>query len=228
MNIMVLMFYAVGVTGNIYLARKKNRSVLVWILLGWYTYFLSTFVLLFLKPRSRGVFNIAPFVILWPFLLIFCFANLPLLGVLFSPVPPEVLAGSLWTIAYGWFLVSLWRKHRPAFSKYLLGTAVPLLFAGFFSFAVTYIVRQPFRDGVRTIHELEEYKKQNGRYPSDILELNYPSSADYSYDAGKDAFGLICRTGLFESAFYDSKMKRWKGDLPVGGVPYDIIGIDQL
>ena len=45
---------------NIYLARKKNRSVFVWIFLGLILHIFSTIVLLIIKPRPQGQPNRAP------------------------------------------------------------------------------------------------------------------------------------------------------------------------
>ena len=229
MNVLVMILFVVGALANFYLARKKNRSVLVWLVLGWYSFFLSTAVLLFLKTRQKGAFNLAPFIILWPTLLLCGFANLSSLGLLFRPFPPELLVCLLWALAYGRFLIYLLKQHKMDFVKYFKWAIVPLFLAIFFSLSVSGTVRHSFRDGVKTIRRLEEYKSKNGKYPSSIEKLGYKSSVEvYDYDKHSDSYGLIYNTGMFDTAFYNSKTKKWKGDLPVGGVPYDIIGVDQL
>lgn len=43
-----------------------------------------------------------------------------------------------------------------------------------------------------------------------------------------NSYGFSIRTLIFDSAFYDSRSREWRGDLPVGGVPYDIIGFEPL
>lgn len=62
------------VATNIYLARKKNRSVFVWIVLSIVLNFISTIVLLIIKARVKTKPNRAPLVaciMLMPFLWIF-------------------------------------------------------------------------------------------------------------------------------------------------------------
>lgn len=223
-----ILFFILAVSANIYLAKKKNRSTIVWVIFGFYSYFLSTIILFFLKPRPKGKLNLAPHIIFWPFFLIFSFSNLPLIGVTFHPIPPEILTIFLWIIAYSWFLVNLWKKEKSNFVNYIIAVLIPLLFAIIFCSAVCFIVRAPFRDGIKTISKLEEYKRINGKYPANLPSLKDNSYDSYYYNADKNSFTLSYMIGLFEFAWYHSDTKKWQGDYPVGGVPYDIIGLDQI
>jgi hypothetical protein len=58
-----LILIGVAVAVNIYLARKKNRSIFVWIFLSLLFNLFSTIVLLIFKPRPKGLPNRAPLVV---------------------------------------------------------------------------------------------------------------------------------------------------------------------
>lgn len=184
----------------------------------------------FLKNLWRflyGVFAGLFISMFWAILLTTIFSNLYIIGILFKPIPAELLAGLLWALAYGRFLVYLRKHPKINFAGYIAGSIVPLFLAVCLSTIICF-VRTPFRDGIKTIKYLEQYKESHGSYPENIEQINYSSSADYAVSKGKDAFDLTYRTGLFESTFYDSNTHKWRGDLPVGGIPYDILGIEQM
>ena len=165
--------------------------------------------------------------VFWAILLVTLFSNLYIIGILFKPIPAEILAGLLWTLLYSRFLIYLWKRHNLNFHGYVAGSILPLLLAAFFSLIVCF-VRTPFRDGIKTIEYLEQYKINHGAYPENIQLVNYNTSANYTFNQSDGSFSQIYQIGLFESAFYDSKTRKWRGDLPVGGVPYDILGIEQM
>ena len=58
---LILIIFSVAV--NIYLARKKNRSIVVWIFLGLTIHLVSTVALLIMKPRPQGRPNRGPLVV---------------------------------------------------------------------------------------------------------------------------------------------------------------------
>jgi hypothetical protein len=166
--------------------------------------------------------------ILWAILLVAFFSNLYIFGILFKPIPAELFAGFLWMLLYGRFLVYLWKLPNFNFTGYIAGSIAPVLLAGFFSITIC-LVRASFRDGVKTIQHLEEYKQRHGHYPENADAIDSKALAlRYAFNREDGSFRLIYETGLFESASYDSRTRRWRGDLPVGGVPYDILGIDQM
>lgn len=68
-----LILIGIAVVANVYLARKKNRSVFVWMVLALLFFLFSTIVLLLLKERTKGAKIYA--------LLIICFLALPFLWI---------------------------------------------------------------------------------------------------------------------------------------------------
>ena len=147
---------------------------------------------------------------------------------MFKPIPAELFGWLVWALAYARFLLFIWRHPEINFTGYILGSAIPILFAVLFG-TIVCSVRAPFRDGVEIIKVLEEYKRNHGNYPENIAQINRPTLVDdYYFDKKQGTFTLAYQTGLFESTIYESNTQKWRGDLPVGGVPYDILGIEQM
>ena len=64
----------------------------------------------------------------------------------------------------------------------------------------------------RYVAQIEEYKRQNGRYPDDQTQTIVPRAEHdnpFFYEGGGTVYRIGFRVGFDEVYFYDSQSRRW-------------------